>query len=176
MSITKLIQRRSGRPIQLSLVALFLVVTVACLAFAMPRASIMFGGPLAMIILGIACSCDSIVNREKGSFRANQLCRRLTVLLPCVGIWSLLAALMAYRIGRGGSLPIWLSTLAGPFSFIDSTPVIRHYPTIAIVIALVSFGLVICHPIRPRWYSVFPTVVGVSLWFLAGFLFTYSGV
>ena len=74
------------------------------------------------------------------------------------------------------TVAVWLSTLAGPFSFVDEQ-IFRQEPIWTLCIALFLLPLIICHPVWPRRArSAVLTVIGVTLWVFVGFANTYMGV
>ena len=107
---------------------------------------------------------------------------RLRVVLITVSVWVSLAVLLALRAGTVNRFNSWqivqvvISTLAGPFAFVDVPHDIRVSLNLLFSWAIPSICLALCHPIwQTRWAAIL-SVLGVSFWFMLGFGLTYIGV
>jgi hypothetical protein len=96
---------------------------------------------------------------------------RFKVMLITVGVWSTLSLLVAFRTGEISGLPyaqiavFWISTVAGPFAFLDSCglPLLKQLAWAAVCLALA-----LSHPIWRNDWATFPSIFGISLWFFLG--------
>ena len=104
---------------------------------------------------------------------------RLKVPLLCIAVWSALSACCAVLIAASHSLPLWNTFLiwliphTGPFLFLSLSYGHEWYRfSIAMSLCL---GPIAPHLYRPgRWTRLW-AILGVTFWFLAGWLVIFSG-
>ncbi len=117
---------------------------------------------------------------KRGRHRRFEAYRRLKVILPCLGVMFLLAALMTSWVpilSIGEFAKIWSSIMSGPLACWIGlswhfTPEEKTHQTL--VAAILALGI-LSHPLYPRAITAVITVLASCLWLPWGMVLTYGG-
>ena len=105
---------------------------------------------------------------------------RYMFLLVSIGFWALVSALASTRVGAMHNsstvaFEFWVSILAGPFAFVEQKIYLQS-PIGFIAFALILVAMMLLSTTFPNLLTKLLTVLGVSIWFIAGLVISFVGV